>query len=210
MYTRSIQHLADLLIEKCKEMPAEQAMLTGISGIDASGKGSIAAKLAEVLARSRNVAIISADDWLNLPHVRFGSNHRARHFYKNALRLDEMFAQLILPLKRQRSIDICADITEETADGFHRFRYKYYDVDVILFEGIFLYMSRYLPYFDLKIWIDCSFESAMRCAIVRSQEGLSPEETVTAYREIYFPAQLLHLTSDRPKASADIIFDNSD
>ena len=79
-------------------------MLVGLSGIDASGKGFIAHKLAAELRRRRlRVALIGVDGWLNLPSVRFGSPEPGRHFYDNALRLDEMFEQLVVPLVRQRN-----------------------------------------------------------------------------------------------------------
>ena len=61
---------------------------------------------------------------------------------------------------------------------------------------------------DLKVWIDCSFASALQRAIVRAQEGLSPAETKRAFETIYFPAQRLHLEHDKPREHADVIFDN--
>ncbi|MEQ8972980.1 MAG: hypothetical protein RIE73_21575 [Coleofasciculus sp. C1-SOL-03] len=50
--------------------------------------------------------------------------------------------------------------------------------------------------------IDCSFETALERAITRSQEGLSPSETIQAYQAIYFPAQKIHFELDRPQRSA--------
>jgi uridine kinase len=189
--------------------PPDRSVLIGISGIDASGKGYVSAKLEAGLKRhGMRTALINIDGWLNLPDVRFSDSDPGRHFYDNALRLDEMFEQLILPLKTDRSIRLSADLAEETATEYHRFEYVFDDVDVILLEGIFLFKRRYLKYFDLKVWIDCSFETALERAVIRSQEGLDPESTIRSYEKTYFPAQRLHFAIDHPLAVADLVYDN--
>jgi len=53
-------------------------LLVGISGIDASGKGFVTTRIAESLQKRRiKLAVISADGWLNLPHVRFHQQDEA-------------------------------------------------------------------------------------------------------------------------------------
>jgi uridine kinase len=203
-----IKDLADRIKAGRNQMPAEHALLAGISGIDASGKGYITQQLAERLSPLLNVAVICVDGWLNLPHVRFSNVDPGRHFYHHALRLDEMFDRLVLPLKRDRRIDLTYDHTDETASEYRRERVLFDDIDVILLEGVFLFQPRFLQYFDLTVWIECSFETALERAISRSQEGLSPGETIQAYEGIYFPAQRLYLDIDDPQYSADLIIVN--
>jgi len=60
------------IIEKRKALSLQHALLIGISGIDAAGKGFVTARIAESLQeRGLELAVINADGWLNLPHVRF-------------------------------------------------------------------------------------------------------------------------------------------
>ena len=202
-----IGKLAEKIVEKRRAAVASYALLTGISGIDASGKGHVTTKLAERIS-NHNVVVINVDGWLNLPNVRFDPLRPAENFYENALRLDEMFESLISPLKKTRRVDIAMDYTDETATEYRTHRYKSDDVDVILLEGIFLFKRRFVDHFDLKLWVDCSFETALERAIDRGQEGLAKEETIRAYETIYFPAQRIHLKRDNPKAVADLTFDN--
>jgi len=62
------------IIEKRKALSPQHALLVGISGIDASGKGFVTTRIAESLQkRGIKLAVISADGWLNLPHVPFTS-----------------------------------------------------------------------------------------------------------------------------------------
>lgn len=119
-----------------------------------------------------------------------------------------MFEQLILPLKANRSLNLIADFAEETARKFRRHNYIFENVEVILPEGIFLFKPAFRSFFDLKIWIECSFETALHRAIARSQENLPPAETVRAYETIYFPAQKIHFAKDDPQSKADLILEN--
>ena len=81
-------------------------------------------------------------------------------------------------------------------------RYEFADVDIILLEGIYLLKLEYRDHYDVSLWIDCSFDTALKRAVARAQEGLSPEETIRAYRTIYFPAQELHFRRDTPREAA--------
>ena len=197
------------IAEKRKELSQEGALLVGISGIDASGKGFVTAQLTDQLEeRGWKVAAIGVDGWLNLPHVRFNPENPARHYYERAFRFEEMFESLVLPLKLNREIDLHMDYTEETATSYRDHRYQFQAIDVILLEGIFLLKRSLRHHFDLACWVECSFETALARAINRCQEGLSPLETIRAFTTIYFPAQRIHFCRDKPRAAADLIVSN--
>jgi hypothetical protein len=72
---------------------------------DACGKGYIAKQIQAHLGW-RGVAspLINVDSWLNLPDKRFAANAPSEHFYPSAIRFDELFADLVLPLRDERSI----------------------------------------------------------------------------------------------------------
>src|SRR6185369_4770526 len=107
----------------------------------------------------------------------------------------------------RRSIHLEADFLAETASDYRKHTYDYMDVSVALVEGIFIFKPRYREYFDLAIWIDCSFPTALARAIDRAQEGLSSANTIAAYETIYFPAQRIHLAQDKPREHADLIIE---
>jgi uridine kinase len=189
----------------------DRALVVGISGIDGSGKGFVTTQIADELRKQVPIVTpIGADGWLNLPPVRFNDVNPGLHFYENAFRLDQMFADVISPLRQSRSVKCEVDHVEETAKFFSQRSYKLEAVDVVLVEGIFLYKPQYRDQFDLRVWIDCSFETALDRAVRRSQEGLSAADTIAAYQKIYFPAQRIHLDRDQPIQAADIIINNDD
>lgn len=206
------QRLASLvasIVDLRNRLPQSDALLVGISGIDGSGKGYVTRRLDRRLReRGWSVATISADDWLNLPEICLNRNNPAEHFYEHALRLDGMFEHLVLPLKRNRSVDLVADCGGPKATRHRKKRYLFSNIDIVLIEGIFLFKPAYRDHFDLKIWIECSFEIALTRAIARGQEGLSPSQTRNAFETIYFPAQRIHAQRDLPREAADIVFLN--
>lgn len=204
-----IDEVVRKILERRADIPDTRSLVVGISGIDGCGKGYVAAQLQAHLALHGVIpAILNVDGWLNLPEKRFDRNSPGVNFYENAIRLDQFFSQLVLPLKDQRSVHLEADFVEETASNYRKHSYDYEDVSVVLVEGIFLFKPQYRKYFDLAIWIDCSFPTALARAIDRAQEGLSPANTIAAYESIYFPAQRIHLAQDKPRENADLIFEN--
>jgi len=205
----NIDSIIDSILETRSQVPQCRSISIAISGIDGCGKGYIAAKIVDNLKASGiNVALINGDGWLNLPEVRFDKDNLAECFYLNAFRFKEMFSQLVLPLRDRRSIRIEADFTEETATTYRKQLYEFENVDVIIIEAIYLLQPAFMANYDLSFWIDCSFKTALERALRRAQEGLLPEETINAYRTIYFPAQVIHFRRDNPRSLATGILNN--
>ena len=177
------------------------ALLVGLSGIDGSGKGYLARHLVTALTiRGLKTAAINVDGWLNLPGVRFDPVRPGENFYENALRLDELFARLVVPLRENRSARVTMDWVDETATASRPHTYDFDDLDIIVLEGAYLFKRAYRGHFDLAVWVDCSWETALERSVTRAQEGLAPDETVRAYRTIFFPAEEFHFARDDPRA----------
>jgi len=198
------------LARRARARGSSGSLLVALSGIDGSGKGYTANLLHGALeGRGVHTAVIHADDWLSPPHQRFGSSPTARRFYENAFRYDEMFANVLTPLRREGHVDATLVLGGES--GFLRRRtYRFAEVDVVLLEGLFLLRRELLPSYDRTIWIDCTFETALERALERNQEGLPPEQIEHDYRTIYFPAQHHHASRDAPRERAGIVVLNDE
>lgn len=154
-----------------------------ISGIDASGKGTLAAALAPLLRdRGLDVEAVGADTWLTPLEQLDLDADPAGEFYRRAIRFDEMFRRI-----------------EELRER---------PLDLILAEGIFLLKRELRDRYDLSIWLECGFETALTRALGRNQEGLSQERLIADYQRIYFPAQKLHFERDFPVDFAGILHSN--
>ncbi|MGQ0721706.1 MAG: uridine kinase [Candidatus Eiseniibacteriota bacterium] len=209
MPSSSLGDVVERIFACRRSLPADRSVLVAVTGIDGCGKGWVTSRLLEALAAIGIRAVgISVDGWLHLPDRRFHDTQPAQHFYLHAVRFDEMFERLILPLRDRRSVTVEADFTEETATRYRRHVYDVQDADVVLLEGIYLLKREHRGHFDLSVWVECSFETALERAIARAQEGLSREETVREYERIYFPAQELHFRKDRPREAATVVLVN--
>jgi uridine kinase len=203
-----LERIAAGIVNVHRATPGRSA-LVAISGIDGCGKGYVSSHLSrEIAVHGAHVAVINVDGWLNLPCQRFNKANPAEHFYLHAIRFDDMFETLVLPLRDRRSLRVETDFVEETASTYRRHLYEFYDVDIILLEGIYLLKQQFQQLYDISFWIECSFDTALKRAIARAQEGLSPQETAASYRTIYFPAQEIHFSRDHPRSAASGIFDN--
>lgn len=204
-----IEEVVNRIRERREKLPKNRSLLVGVSGIDGCGKGYVAAQIEAHLAlHAVASAVINVDGWLNLPDRRFDPNEPAKHFYAHAIRFEELFDQLVIPLRNHRSVNVVTDFAEETAGTYRKHTYRFKNVDVLLLEGIFLFKREYRKLFDLTIWVDCSFSTALARAVTRKQEGLSLAPTIRAYDTIYFPAQKIHIEKDHPREVADLVFAN--
>ncbi len=114
------------------------------------------------------------DGWFRLParkiQLRRGlpSTFTRTHFV-----LRTCSRQLVVPLRERRRVSVEADFAEETATTYRRMHYEFADIDIILLEGIYLLKLEYRDHYDVSIWIDCSFDTALKRAVARAQEGLT-------------------------------------
>jgi uridine kinase len=104
---------------------------------------------------------------------------------------------------------VTANLVDIKNDEVYCKQYNFTKIDIILVEGIFLLMKDTRAFFDHKVWIDCSFETGLQCALQRNQEGLPQEQLVKDYETCYYPAQQFHFKKDDPRSAADFIFDNN-
>jgi uridine kinase len=203
----TLQAVADEVLDARRSVPAGRSALVAVSGIDAGGKGYFTGRLVPALQEQGVRAIaINADAWLNID--RFDPFDPPEHYYYHSIRFGEMFDGTVFPLRDRRSLQVEMDYAEETSTDYERRNYEYEDVDVIILEGIYLLKRAFQAYYDLSIWIDCGFETALERALARGQEGLPPDETTRDYRDIYNPAQELHFRKDNPQAIATLLINN--
>lgn len=207
----NIDQAIEIITSKWRELSPKASLLVGISGIDGSGKSTMARRVVERLkSQGLRASLISLDAWHHPPEKRFNKDDPARHFYQHAFRFDELFDILINPLKYNGSAHITVELTRLPENDLYPHSYDLDEVDVIVLEGIFLFKKELRESYDLAFWVECSFETALQRAILRNQEGLSEEEIIRDYQTIYFPAQKFHLIKDNPKSNVDGIVESDE
>lgn len=208
METR-VQDLCSKILNRYHKHPPMNVFTVAISGIDASGKGYIAAQLKTLLEKNKlKVALLPLDEWQMPKSIALNIDNPAQNFYHNFFRCAAFFDSLFFPLQKNRSIELSVKQFSNPHDEVVTKEYRFDDIDIILTEGIFLLKRDLHILFDFKIWVECSFVTALKRAIRRNQEGLSNMELIKDYNTYYFPAQQYHLEKDKPKENADVVFVN--
>jgi uridine kinase len=205
----TLEQLAISVVDMARKSRGAQATIVGISGIDGSGKTYIAARIGEQLeSHGIRTAVISLDPWHTSRAERLAPQDSARVFYERAFRWSEFFAMLLDPLARLGSIDRTLEVRRIDDDSLFLKRYNFRDVTMVLVEGIFLFRREYMDRYDVRIWIDCGFQTALARAYARNQEQLSRPDLEREYAEVYFAAQRLHFERDCPRRAANLIVPN--
>jgi uridine kinase len=200
--------VADAVARRARTAP-RRAPLVAVSGIDASGKSTVAPLLAAALADRRlHAAVVTLDPWHTPAPMRFNAKDPARHFYRYAFRWTALFERVIDPLRRDRTLTLSLPLLRLTDDSWYEHVYDFRNVDVVILEGIFVLRRLFRSRYDVTVWVHCSFDTALRRALVRNQEGRDVAALRHDYATIYFPAQRLHFRRDQPQATADFVIEN--
>ncbi|HEX6847905.1 MAG TPA: hypothetical protein VF144_13055 [Chitinophagaceae bacterium] len=113
-------------------------------------------------------------------------------------------------MKNNRSIHLDTQLVSSDADVYYDHTYHYENIDFLLTDAILIFQKKYIPFFQYKIWIDCSFQTGLQRAIRRNVEKLDEKTLIHDYNTYYYPAQNYHLKKDNPISSSDIIYCNDE
>jgi uridine kinase len=201
--------LADALIEARDGHPLRVA----VDGITASGKTTLADELAAALA-GRGIAVIRIrmDDF----HHRRAHRYRqgkdsARGYYEDAYDFDALEQWVLAPLGpngdlrfSRRVIDLASDTPiDEPAEQAAR-------DSILIADGSFM-QRRHRSSWDVVIYVDTSFDEALRRGIARDAEQFGGEaEARRKYADRYHAAARRYLDEVCPERAADFVLDNDD
>ena len=99
----------------------------------------------------------------------------------------------------------------DEADGYYRdsfdnraFRTAVLDArEPLVADGVFLQRPELDDLWDLRIWLEISFEDALERAVVRDAELF--DDVRERYERRYFPGQRVYLSEVDPRGRADIV-----
>ena len=77
----------------------------------------------------------------------------------------------------------------------------------LIVEGIRLFNAMTVGFFDIKIWINCSPETANQRAIRREMLRGKPEDVIELLKNVWLPANSHYFEFYRPDLQCDFIFE---
>lgn len=206
-------HFGNLLpvFQLIRENLLRPGCITGINGVDASGKTQFTTLLSKYLTQQgiRNT-VICIDDFHNPAALRRQGANAQQAYYQNAFDLARLVQQVLDPWKRTGCLRRRVSFLSLQSDRYDRaLTLDLCPGDVMLLEGSLLFRPPVLPYLDTKIFLDVSFPEVLRRAARRDIPRFGPDILKT-YREKYIPVQQRYFQEFSPKDKANLVIDNED
>jgi uridine kinase len=205
-----LNQLADVLAGITCPHPLRVA----IDGVDAAGKTTLADELAPLLPARRRPVIRASVDYFHNPRAiryRRGSDSPEGYFH-DSFNYTAVKTLLLEPLGPNGNRQYRRGCFDHERDRAVEYPLEHAPDDaILLFDGIFILRPELHAYWDFKIFVDVDFDTMVARAVQRHETQHGPDPEVRARnRNRYVPGQRLYLESCRPKAHADLIFDNRD
>ena len=190
-----------------------QNLMVGISGIDGFGKSTLSSQLEQTVASNDiPVAGINFDDLLQPRPIHHKQQDQIQGYFENNFDYKNRVYKIIEPAVAKVIFDTHYPILDLDTDLITERHLAFNGPDIIIVEGVFLFIRELRDWFHLKIWLNISFENAMMRILNRSRDQRYGDTTAirARYETRLFPAQRHHLLRDDPANSADIVFTPND
>lgn len=208
------QELLGQLAERIISMQRPHPVRVALDGIDAAGKTTLADELVRpIVERGRPVLRASIDGYHRPRAERYRRGADSPESYsEDSFEHAALRETLLLPLGpggsrhcRRAVFDVRADAPIQTADEVAPAN------AVLLFDGVFLLRPELDDLWDYRIFVEVSFEVALRRAMRRDLPLFgSPEAVRARYAQRYIPGQRLYLASAQPRERAEVVVENDD
>jgi uridine kinase len=190
------------------------SLSVGVDGIDAAGKTTLADSLrGELERRGQRVIRASIDGFHNLSEIRHArGNLSPAGYYFDSFDYAALKQSLLVPLAPGGDGGYRAKVFDFRSDAPAGTEILRAPEDfILLFDGVFLFRPELIAFWDVKIFVEISFEESLRRALQRDgrlfKESREIEER---YLRRYIPGQKLYLDQCHPRASADLVVHNED
>jgi len=182
-----------------------------VDGVDAAGKTVFADELHPLLEERGREVIRSSMDWFHNPrrlrHARGRMDPEG--YYLDSFNYRVLLDYLLLPLGPGGSLIYMDKAFDYRIDQRLDVPFKKAGSDsVLLFDGVFLLRPELERLWDLKIYLDVTFEESLRRGLER--EASNSSEVEELYMNRYIPGQKLYHIHSAPQRKADIVIDNND
>lgn len=193
----------------------------GLTGLDASGKTTLAKELAELLPQDRLITT-SIDQYYRPRSDWHDSDTPAESWYHHGLDYKAVISELLEPCQACRADQQPRDVTLATFD-----RIKDQSLaeppkatvkpeSIVLLEGVFLARPDLAPYLDQLVMIHCEIPTLIERGLKRDAGRLGQADQVLAeYRDRYLAGHVPYLGDASPDTGADpwqsarVVIDNT-
>ncbi|TCO45498.1 uridine kinase [Kribbella antiqua] len=205
-----LAELAELVLKVERTHPVRVA----IDGCSAAGKTTLADELAQVLRdRSERQVIRVGIDFKRAPKLRTAYPHDSpESYYLDSWDNDAIRDRLLIPLGPGGDRQYSAGVMDPSAQTYLEPSVELAAADaVLLADGAFLQRPELDAYWDLRIYVDVTFDEVLRRGIARDQQWMTSAEAAEhRYRTKYIPGEQLYVNQIQPRDRAQLVLNNQD
>jgi uridine kinase len=209
--TDVLSELAELVLSVVRPHPVR----VGLDGCSAAGKTTMADELAEVLRgrTDREVIRVGLDYFKRDPALRTAyPADSPESYYLDSWDNDAMRDRLLLPLGPGGDRRYVAAVREPSGQPLVESVAAEAAVDAVLVaDGAFLQRPELIDHWDLRIYVDVSFETVLGRGIERDQRWMtSAAAAERRYLSKYIPGERMYVEQVNPREQAQVVVGNED
>lgn len=150
---------------------------------------------------------INLDDFLHPRAIRHKNPDQIEGYFEDNFDIESLVNGVLDPARNNTLVQGILPVMNLDTDQIVARDFRFNGPGVLIVEGVFLFRSELRDKFDLKIWLDIGFETAMERVLnrVRDQRYGDAAAIRARYETRFFPTQRFHLERDRPSETADYI-----
>lgn len=199
----------DALANKVLEVTRPHPVRLGIDGIDASGKTTLANRLANIMnLRGESIIRASIDSFHNPKSHRYRRGELSPEaYYFDSINFPVVASDILQPLGpngncryRPASHDLKNDLPIK--NNWKEASRK----QILIFDGVFLQRDELVGLLDCVIFLQIDFEVSVSRALDRNFEEIEDsEELRERYMQKYVTAQDMYISTCSPNEKADMV-----
>ena len=201
-----LKGVAEIIVSVERSHPTRVA----VDGADSAGKTVFADELKPLVEGHGREAIRASVDGFHNPRAARYQRGRLdpEGYYIDSFNYRALLDNLLTPLGPGGSLEYRDAVFDYRKDQPIRDPAKRASPDaVLLFDGVFLLRPELVNIWDLRIYLDISYEEMVARGVRRDGGGAETEEL---YTRRYVPGQKLYQLHSAPKRRADLVIDNND
>jgi uridine kinase len=177
------------------------------------GKTIFCKKLTEYLNNNGQKAIqVTIDGYHNSKEIRYKQGRdSAKGYYEDAYNETAFIENILKSSQKEQPFYIEQIHDLETDEQINPIRKELTDKHIILTDGAYIFKKIYREHWDLKIYLQTDFNTALKRGIQRDLVLLGGlKSTKEKYDNRYHKASKMYIEENKPTEFADIIIDNTE
>lgn len=205
--------LIQKVVSKINKYKENKIIFVAVDGVDTSGKTYFANEMARVKI-DRPIVRLSIDNFHNPRDVRTKKGEFSPiGYYEDSFNykflMEEVFEKINSGILEVYDKSFDYRVNEDTTRKCKKIIIP--ENAIVIFDGVFLLREELNEIWDIRIFLDVSFEIVLERAMKRDLDYFKDADTLLdKYNKRYIPGQKIYFQRVNPISKADLVIDNNE